>query len=66
MSLWVEAQVLASTDRLLALGGGDPVLKAEVTNTGGQQHRIEVYARAIFTVGIRVVVNGQPLSRGYV
>lgn len=65
LSLFVGEQLVGHTDRMIALGGADPFLVAEVTDEGGQKRRVEVFLRAIFTVKLRLVVDGQPLNRRY-
>ncbi|UBV44695.1 hypothetical protein LAJ19_16165 (plasmid) [Deinococcus taeanensis] len=66
LSLFVGEECLASTNRMVAVGGPPPLLTAEVTDANGQRRKIEVFARAIFTVKIRIVVDGRPLHRRYV
>jgi len=65
MDLFVGDQVLARTDRMVALGGRRPFLEAEVADVNGQKRRIEVFARAIFTVKIRVSIDGRSLNKRY-
>jgi hypothetical protein len=57
--LLVNNTVVAEDKRLFSLTGWQPMMSTTVKDAFGKTHRIDVHLRAIFTVKIRVAVDGK-------
>jgi len=66
LTVLVDDQVIAHRNERIAVRGTVPFLACSAPDTLGAEHRIEVYVRAVFTVKIRVCVDGVALSSAFV
>jgi hypothetical protein len=64
--LWCGNQVLAEMTREFVISDKKPILAANVRTGSTIEHSISIYAKAILSVKIRVEVDGEDISNGFV
>ena len=62
IKLFVDDTLWAESDTMLALDKHTPVLRAQVDPGSGEPFIVDVFAHAIMSVKVKIVVNGEPVA----
>jgi hypothetical protein len=60
--LYVDGECRAATPKVFALDKKHPILRCEFDAGDGSKHTVEVFAYAVLTVRVKIVVDGQQVA----
>ncbi len=62
LKLFVDGDCLATNNQMMALDKKKPLMRAEVAPESGEPFVVEVFAFALLSIKVKLVVNGNQLA----